>query len=211
MALSAIHIIEQQANAYFDNFANTIDDLQRLYEETGDVQALECRNRLLARYQSKPFKGAPASGNNGKAEGRVYMRGDPESKPGLNYFAPKKNLQMMLCEEWFDKVSADKKRFTTVWREKFVADLMASEYRDEFARTWENRSLRLQLKGHVIGALIAAGVINKKALAVARTYYNINENTAEVKTLAKYMGDSRKEFYTDWIVDYVKSQQPIEK
>lgn len=211
MALSAIHIIEQQANAYFDNFANTIDDLQRLYEETGDVQALECRNRLLARYQSKPFKGAPASGNNGKAEGRVYMRGDPESKPGLNYFAPKKNLQMMLCEEWFDKVSADKKRFTTVWREKFVADLMASEYRDKLAEDWAKSDQRLQIKGRIIGALIAAGVINKKALAVARTYYNINENTAEVKTLAKYMGDSRKEFYTDWIVDYVKSQQPIEK
>lgn len=211
MALSAIHIIEQQANAYFDNFANTIDDLQRLYEETGDVQALECRNRLLARYQSKPFKGAPASDNNGKAEGRVYMRGDPESKPGLNYFAPKKNLQMMLCEEWFDKVSADKKRFTTVWREKFVADLMASEYRDKLAEDWAKSDQRLQIKGRIIGALIAAGVINKKALAVARTYYNINENTAEVKTLAKYMGDSRKEFYTDWIVDYVKSQQPIEK
>ena len=211
MALSAIHIIEQQANAYFDNFANTIDDLQRLYEETGDVQALECRNRLLARYQSKPFKGAPASGNNGKAEGRVYMRGDPESKPGLNYFAPKKNLQMMLCEEWFDKVSADKKRFTTVWREKFVADLMASEYRDKLAEDWAKSDQRLQIKGRIIGALIAAGVINKKALAVARTYYNINESTAEVKTLAKYMGDSRKEFYTDWIVDYVKSQQPIEK
>ena len=211
MALSAIHIIEQQANAYFDNFANTLDDLQRLYDETGDVQALECRNRLLARYQSKPFKGAPASGNNGKAEGRVYMRGDPESKPGLNYFAPKKNLQMMLCEEWFDKVSADKKRFTTVWREKFVADLMASEYRDKLAEDWAKSDQRLQIKGRIIGALIAAGVINKKALAVARTYYNINENTAEVKTLAKYMGDSRKEFYTDWIVDYVKSQQPIEK
>ena len=211
MALSAIHIIEQQANAYFDNFANTIDDLQRLYEETGDVQALECRNRLLARYQSKPFKGAPASDNNGKAEGRVYMRGDPESKPGLNYFAPKKNLQMMLCEEWFDKVSADKKRFTTVWREKFVADLMASEYRDKLAEDWAKSDQRLQIKGRIIGALIAAGVINKKALAVARTYYNINENTAEVKTLAKYMGDSRKAFYTDWIVDYVKSQQPIEK
>ena len=203
MAFSAIHIIEQQANAYFDNFANTLDDLQRLYDETGDVQALECRNRLLARYQSKPFRGAPASDNNGMSEGRVYMRGDPESKPDLNYFAPKKNLQVMLCEDWFDKVCADKKKFTTAWREKFVADLMASEYRDKIAEDWAKPDQRLQIKGRVIGALIAAGVINKKALAVARTYYNNNENTAEVKTLAKYMGDSRKEFYTDWIKEYV--------
>jgi hypothetical protein len=81
MAFSAIQIIEQQANAYFDNFANTLDDLQRLYDETGDVQALECRERLLARYQSKPFLGDPASDNNGKSEGRVFMRGDPESSP----------------------------------------------------------------------------------------------------------------------------------
>ena len=81
MAFSAIQIIEQQANAYFDNFANTLDDLQRLYDETGDVQALECRERLLARYQSKPFWGDPASDNNGKSEGRVFMRGDPESSP----------------------------------------------------------------------------------------------------------------------------------
>ena len=81
MAFSAIQIIEQQANAYFDNFANTLDDLQRLYNETGDVQALECRNRLLARYQSKPYWGDPASDNNGKSEGRVFMRGDPESSP----------------------------------------------------------------------------------------------------------------------------------
>ena len=215
MALSAIHIIEQQANAYFDNFASTIDDLQRLYEETGDVQALECRNRLLARYQSKPFRGAPASDNNGKSEGRVYMCGDPESKPDLNYFAPTKNLQMMLCEEWFDKVSADKKKYTTAWRETFVTDLMASEYRDKIAEDWAKPDQRLQIKGRIIGALIAAGVINKKALAVARTYYNNIENTAEVKTLAKYMGDSRKEYYTDWIKAYVtrieNQIQPIEK
>ena len=203
MAISAIHIIEQQANAYFDNFANTLDDLQRLYDETGDVQALECRNRLLARYQNKPFRGAPASDNNGKSEGRVYMRGDPESKPDLNYFAPKKNLQVMLCREWFDKVCADKKKYTTAWREKFMDDLMASEYRNEIAEVWAKSDQRLQIRGRVIGALIAAGVINKKALAVARTYYDNNENTPEVKTLAKYMGDSRKENYTDWIKKYV--------
>ena len=157
--------------------------------------------------QKNRIMGSPASANNLQQPAPPQ----PPDLPDLNYFAPKKNLQVMLCEDWFDKVCADKKMYTSSWREKFVADLMASEYRDELARTWENRSLRLQLKGHVIGALITAGVIKKKALAVARTYYNTNENTAEVKTLAKYMGDSRKEYYTDWIVDYVKSQQPIEK
>lgn len=157
--------------------------------------------------QKNRIVGSPASANN------LQQPAPPQSPdlPDLNYFAPKKNLQVMLCGDWFDKLCADKKIYTTSWREKLIEALMMSEYRIQIARTWENRSLRLQLKGHVIGALITAGVIKKKALAVARTFYNTNENTAEVKTLAKYMGDSRKEYYTDWIVDYVKSQQPIEK
>lgn len=155
----------------------------------------------MEKYDQPRLQGSPASEHNRQKTDTA----------GLNYFAPMKNLQVMLCEEWFDKVSADKRKYTTAWREKFVADLMASEYRDKIAENWAKSDQRLQIKGRMIGALIAADVINKKALAVARTYYNINENTSEVKTLAKYMGDSRKEYYTDWIVDYVKSQQPIEK
>lgn len=155
----------------------------------------------MEKYDKPRLQGSPASEHNRQKTDTA----------GLNYFAPMKNLQVMLCEEWFDKVSADKRKYTTAWREKFVADLMASEYRDKIAENWVKSDQRLQIKGRMIGALIAADVINKKALAVARTYYNINENTSEVKTLAKYMGDSRKEYYTDWIVDYVKSQQPIEK
>ena len=155
----------------------------------------------MEKYDKPRLQGSPASEHNRQKTDTA----------GLNYFAPMKNLQVMLCEEWFDKVSADKRKYTTAWREKFVADLMASEYRDKIAENWAKSDQRLQIKGRIIGALIAADVINKKALAVARTYYNINENTSEVKTLAKYMGDSRKEYYTDWIVDYVKSQQPIEK
>lgn len=144
----------------------------------------------MEKYDKPRLQGSPASGHN-------------MSKPDLNYFAPMKHLQVMLCKDWFDKVSADKKKYTTAWREKFVVDLMASEYRDKITEDWAKSDQQLQIKGRVIGALIAAGVINKKALAVARTYYNIEENTAQVKTLAKYMGDSRKEFYTDWIKEYV--------
>ena len=147
----------------------------------------------MEKYDKPRLQGSPASEHNRQKE----------DVAGLNLFAPKKNLQIMLCEEWFDKVSADKKRYTTAWREKLVADLMASEYGEGIAMTWRNSDQRLQIKGRLIGALIAAGVINKKALAVARTYYNTNENRPEVKTLAKYMGDSRREFYTDWLKGYV--------
>ena len=209
MALSAIHIIEQQANAYFDNFANTLDDLQRLYEETGDVQALECRNRLLARYQSKPFKGDPASKNNGKSEGGVSMRGAPESKPDLNYFAPKKNLQEMLNKEWFDKVCTDKNRYACAWREFFVADLMKSEHGEYIARKWADKSQILMIRGHVVGALKAAGVLKGSDLALARAYLDKDKKdlSPEVKTFGKYIGESRRAPYIDWVADYV-AQQP---
>ena len=144
---------------------------------------------------------------------RPHLQGSPGSehnlqrkdRPALNYFAPKRILQNLLAMEWFDKVSKDKKRFTLEWRNQLIEDLMASEYRDEIAEAWAKADLRLQVKGHVMGALAAAGIFSKKALAIARIYYGTGaSNTKEVKTLAKYMGDSRKEYYKDWVVEYVK-------
>ena len=155
----------------------------------------------MEKYDKPHLQGSPGSDNN-------TQRND---KSGVNYFAPKKNLQVLLCLEWFDKVSKDKKKYSVAWRERLIEDLMRSEYRDEIAESWSKADQRLQTKGHVMGALMAAGVFSKKALAIARIYYGTGEeNTKEVKTLAKYMGDSRKEYYADWIVEYVK-QQPIEK
>lgn len=150
----------------------------------------------MEKYDKPRLQGSPASEHN-------MSRPDVT---GLNYFAPKKNLQVMLCEEWFDKVSADKKKYDTAWREQLMDELMKSEHRDEIGRKWAQPDQRLQMKGHVIGALITAGVIKERALAVARTYYNIKENTAEVKTLAKYMGDSRRMYYAEWIVSHVQQQ-----
>ena len=150
--------------------------------------------------QVNRIAGSPASANNQLRPSEP----PPSDRPELNYFAPEKNLQVMLSEEWFDKVSTDTKKFTKAWRNQLMADLMSSEYRDEVAEAWAKRELRLQVKGHVIGALRDAGVLKKSALSIARTFYNIEENTAEVKTLAKYMGDSRKVYYTDWIIEYVK-------
>lgn len=152
--------------------------------------------------------GSPASANNQSRPSEL----PPPACPGLNYFAPKRNLQDLLAMEWFDKVSTDKKRFTVEWRNQLIEDLMKSEYRDKIAEAWSKKDMRLQVKGRIMGALSAAGALKKSALAIARIYYGTGaNNTKEVKTLAKYMGDSRKEYYTDWIVDYVKSQQPIEK
>ncbi len=156
----------------------------------------------MEKYDKPHLQGSPGSDHN-------LQRKD---RPDLNYFAPKRILQDLLAMEWFDKVSTDKKRYTVEWRNQLIEDLMKSEYRDKIAEAWSKKDMRLQVKGRIMGALSAAGALKKSALAIARIYYGTGaNNTKEVKTLAKYMGDSRKEYYTDWIVDYVKSQQPIEK
>ena len=149
----------------------------------------------MEKYDKPHHEGPPGSDHNLERKDRT----------DLNYFAPKKILQDLLAMEWFDKVNGDKKRFTTAWRNQLIEDLMKSEYRDRIAEAWAKKELRLQVKGHIMGALAAADVFSKKALAIARIYYGKDsENTKEVKTLAKYMGDSRKEYYTDWIIEYVK-------
>ena len=149
----------------------------------------------MEKYDKPHLQGSPGSDHNLQRNNR----------PDLNYFAPKKILQDLLAMEWFDKVCIDKKRFTMQWRSQLMEDLMASEHRDKIAKDWANKDLRLQVKGHIMGALAAAGVFKERALAIARIYYGTGAlNTKEVKTLAKYMGDSRKEYYREWVIKYVK-------
>ena len=149
----------------------------------------------MEKYDKPHLQGSPGSDHN-------LQRKD---RPDLNYFAPKRILQDLLAMEWFDKVSTDKKRYTVEWRNQLIEDLMKSEYRDKIAEDWSKKDMRLQVKGRIMGALSAAGALKKSALAIARIYYGTGaNNTKEVKTLAKYMGDSRKEYYTDWIREYVE-------
>lgn len=154
----------------------------------------------MEKYDKPHLQGSPASPHN-----QERQRDD-----SLNYFAPRKNFQMMLCEEWFDKVSTDKKMYTRAWRETLVLELMKSEHGDYIARKWSDKTQRLQIKGHVVGALKEAGVLKGSDLAVARAYLGKEEKdlSKEVKTFAKYMGDSRHEPYFEWVAEYVT---PIEK
>lgn len=64
MSLSAISIIEQQANAQLENFGKMLDSVYKLYEETGNEEALRCYERLTAQYQGSRCFGAPCSVNN---------------------------------------------------------------------------------------------------------------------------------------------------
>lgn len=119
----------------------------------------------------------------------------------LNYFAPTKNLKMLLTEEWFGMLSADEKRFSVKWINGFVDALMASEWRNQIAGDWAVADKRLGLKCMIIGVLKDAGVIRGSYNAIAKLLDMNSENPA---TLAKYMGMGKKQPFAKWIADYVK-------
>lgn len=154
----------------------------------------------MEKYDKPHLQGSPGSDHN-------LQRKD---RPDLNYFAPKKLLQDLLAMDWFDEASADKKKYTVKWRNQLIEDLMASDCRDEVAEAWANKDLRLQVKGHVMGALTKAGIFLKnKYTPIARIYYGTLEDSKDSDTLAKYMGEYKKTFYGDWIIEYVTKSNNV--
>ena len=123
----------------------------------------------------------------------------PES--ALNYFAPTKNLKVLLTEEWFGMLTTDEKRFTAKWIHGFVDALMASEWREQIAADWAVTDKRLGLKCMIVGMLKDAGVIRGSYNSIAKLLDMDGENPA---TLAKYMGMGKKQPFAEWITSYVK-------
>lgn len=158
---------------------------------------------------NEPYEYIHCNGEVGKHIATLIVYENTKSDGGS--YKLERNLQTMLCQEWFDKVCVDRRKYTKQWRELVIAKLMGSRHKKEIAKKWEERSQRLQIKGHVIGAFVKAGVLKGSKLAVARTFYNIEDDTPEVKTLAKYMGDLNRVYYADWIIEYIKKDSLIEK
>jgi hypothetical protein len=122
----------------------------------------------------------------------------PVSK--LNYFAPTKNLKVLLTEEWFGMLTTDEKRFTPQWIMGFVDALMTSEWRDQIATDWAVMDKRLCLKCMIIGVLKDVGVVRGSYNSIAKLLDMDGENPA---TLAKYMGMGKKQPFAEWITNYV--------
>lgn len=130
------------------------------------------------------------------------MNQQPETQAEqLNFFAPSKNLKMLLGEEWFSVLTTDDKRFDTSWTEGFVEALMHSEWGEQIASTWAVTEKRLTLKCMIIGQLKDAGVVKGSYNQIAKLLDIDEENTA---TLAKYMGMGKKQPYAEWVEAYVK-------
>ncbi|MBR5395447.1 MAG: hypothetical protein IK144_10270 [Bacteroidaceae bacterium] len=125
-----------------------------------------------------------------------------EAEP-LNFFAPSKNLKVLLAEEWFSVLTANEELYTRQWTEQFVEALMHSEWGEQVAREWAVMDKRLTLKCMIIGQLKDAGVLKGSYNQIAKLLDLDGENPA---TLAKYMGLGKKQPYAEWIENYVKSK-----
>ncbi len=147
----------------------------------------------MEKYDKPQLQGSPASSHN-------LCR---EDKPGVNYFAPMKVLTRTCQNVSLTQVCTKRSVYTAEWLEQCIAELMRSEHRDNIAEAWDEEGKRLRIRGYVLGALRTAGVFNCSALHMARLYFDTEENTAEVKTLAKYIGDVRHCKFADWIIEYV--------
>lgn len=122
----------------------------------------------------------------------------------LNYFAPTKNLQELLKMGWFKELRA-KEEYDEQWTDDFIAALMGSEWKDDIARDWAikgKREKKNQIKGYVIGLLVDAGVIKGSYQSVA-TLAGVIDND---RTFAKYMGEGKKQPYSEWVKEYVTGE-----
>lgn len=149
-----------------------------------------------------------------KTELQAFLR-NGVSTPDLSSITIRAELKTMLKGEWFKMFCADKNRFTVAWREKFVEDLMDSEYGQKIVIEWETRSLII--KGGIIGCLKEAGVFidEASALKIARTILfpipiQKSENREEEalklkksKTLSSYIGKGRRQEFYYWVKEYV--------
>ena len=131
-----------------------------------------------------------------------------EPKEKLNLFAPTKSLKEMLRQEWFKNLRTSN-GYNEQWTDDFVSALMASEHGAYIARLWTHPDKRLTIKGRLMGALSAAGVLKGSKLGIARavlgisSYSRNNDDKKATSTFANYMGQSGKEPYAEWVKDYV--------
>ena len=127
------------------------------------------------------------------------MQGGDALNPQLNYFAPAKNLKLLLAEEWFEIHRTDK-RFDGQWTEALVNALMRSEHKDYIATEWCKDKRQDFIRGCLLGLLKEGGVIKGSMDSIARSA-NVCDN---YRTFSRYMGRCRQEPFAEWVLDYIR-------
>lgn len=117
-------------------------------------------------------------------------------------FAPYNTITRMLQQDWFDAVSVDKEKYTTMWRDELVSSLMKSELGYVIAEEWQKPDKRSQLKAAVAYGLKKAGVIQGSDLGIASAI--VGDDNTDSKTFAVYMGRAKNGDIADWICNHIK-------
>lgn len=129
-------------------------------------------------------------------------RGGEGADGQLNYFAPEKNLKVLLSEEWFEIHRTDR-QYDHRWTNDFVNALMASEHRDYIATEWGKNKRQDYIRGCVLGLLKEGGVIKGSMDSIARSA-GVCDN---YRTFSKYMGQCRQEPFAEWILGYINKKK----
>lgn len=129
-------------------------------------------------------------------------RGGEGADGQLNYFAPEKNLKVLLSEEWFEIHRTDK-QYDHRWTNDFVNALMASEHRDYIATEWGKNKRQDYIRGCVLGLLKEGSVIKGSMDSIARSA-GVCDN---YRTFSKYMGQCRQEPFAEWILGYITKKK----
>ena len=124
-----------------------------------------------------------------------------ETGKKLNFYAPQAMITELLSKRWFDDVCTKKSAFTTKWREDMMAALMKSDYGKDIATEWADPNKRIQVKCKLVGALKDAGVIKGSYNSLAP---RLDIDEVESASLAKYMGEGKKQSYFEWLKEYAQ-------
>jgi hypothetical protein len=127
----------------------------------------------------------------------------PQEEPQveLNYFAPTKNIQMLLKQVWFKELRTDDK-YDEKWTDDFMNVFMSSEWKTHIVQEWDYKDKRMKLKCMMIGLLKDNGVLKGSYSKIAR---QLNFEGEDVASLANYMGQGKKQGYALWVSEYVKN------
>ena len=123
-------------------------------------------------------------------------------KEEKNYFAPMKNLEMLLKGDWFKECRTDGK-YNAKWIDGLVEALMESEWKELIADEWSVKNKRLMLKCKIIGVLKDAGVLRGSYNQLSKVLPD--KGGKKAASLAEYMGKGKNEPYADWITAYVNN------
>lgn len=139
--------------------------------------------------------------NNGNEQSdNIESTSPDEANHNLNYFAPKKNLQELLKQDWFKEVRTNEK-YDEVWTDGFVSNLMATQWKDAIAQDWAvtgQREKKTQIKGYVIGLLKDNGVLKGSYDSIAEKVVKDSS-----RTFSNYMSQGKKQLYANWVNSYV--------